>query len=58
MKIADNTLVLLISDNGGEDRNFAHAELKAIASGLDQAIRCVREICCGGVYHSCIRYRL
>jgi arylsulfatase A-like enzyme len=34
MKIADNTLVLLTSDNGGEDRNFAHAELKAIASGL------------------------
>ena len=34
MKIADNTLVLLTSDNGGEDRNFAHDELKAIASGL------------------------
>lgn len=34
MKIADNTLVLLTSDNGGEDRNFARDELKAIASGL------------------------
>jgi arylsulfatase A len=34
MEIADNTLVLLTSDNGGEDRNFAHHELKAIASGL------------------------
>lgn len=34
MGIADDTLVILTSDNGGEDRNFAHDELKAIASGL------------------------
>ena len=34
MEIADNTLLVFTSDNGGEDRNFARDELKAIASGL------------------------
>lgn len=32
--LKDNTLVIFSSDNGGEDRNFAHAEREAIAKGL------------------------
>ena len=34
MGISDNTLFVLTSDNGGEDRNFAHDERQAIAKGL------------------------
>lgn len=34
MGISDNTLLVFTSDNGGEDRNFALDERKAIAEGL------------------------
>ncbi len=34
MNLAENTLVVFSSDNGGEDRNFAREERNAIASGL------------------------
>lgn len=32
--MVENTLVIFSSDNGGEDRNFAHAEREAIGRGL------------------------
>lgn len=32
--LTKNTLVIFSSDNGGEDRNFAHLEREAIAKGL------------------------
>ncbi len=32
--LAEDTLVIFTSDNGGEDRNFAHAEREAIEKGL------------------------
>lgn len=34
MELTDNTLLVITSDNGGEDRNFARHERKAIEKGL------------------------